>query len=79
MKIKNNLTLYHGSPTVIKDIAMASGTYFSDDLEVARSYGNYIYKIECDYKTKTMFIKAIFNEHYITIGHIPFYVFEILL
>ena len=36
--------LYHGSPIVIKDTGMKSGTYFTDDIDVAKQYGDVIYK-----------------------------------
>ena len=48
MKMK----LYHGSPIIIDDVAFCSETYFTDDIEVAKQYGNFIYEIDI-YKIKT--------------------------
>ena len=72
------MILYHGSPIIIKDVAMASCTFFSDDIDIARQYGKYIYSIEVDDKLLPMFCKDILNEHYITTGQIPFYMFDII-
>ena len=43
------MTLFHGSPIKIKDVAMAGGTLFSEDFEVACGYGRFVYKLEVEY------------------------------
>lgn len=73
------ITLYHGSPVRIKDIGMKSGTYFTDDLEVAKKYGNIVYQFITDENTINIFKKDCFNEHWISGNLIPFLYFDILL
>ena len=40
--------LYHGSPVRINDRYMASETYFTEDFEIAKLFGRFIYTIEMD-------------------------------
>lgn len=71
--------LYHGSPIIIEnDRDMASSTYFSEDIKVAKEYGQYVYKIKIDEKIKGLFYRDIFKEHWISGGHIPLYMFDII-
>jgi hypothetical protein len=71
--------LYHGSPIIIEnDRDMASSTYFTNDMEVAKDYGRYVYKIEINARIEGLFTKDILNEHWIIRGHIPLYLFEII-
>jgi len=73
------MKLYHGSPVEItNDRCMASGTYFSDDIEVAKSYGNIIYSIDCDDKLLSVFKKDILNEHWINGYSIPLNMFVLI-
>ena len=75
---KSGAILFHGSPIVIKDIGMKAGTYFTDDLQVAKSYGKLIYRFETNEETIKIFEKDCFNEHYISKRIIPFYMFEVI-
>ena len=34
--------LFHGSPIKINDRYMASETYFTEDIEIAKEYGNFV-------------------------------------
>ena len=72
------MTLFHGSPIKIKDIAMAGGTFFSEDFEVASGYGRFVYKLEVEDSFKGIFYRDSLNEHWISCTHIPFYRFEII-
>jgi hypothetical protein len=72
-----NCVLFHGSPIKIKDVAMASGTYFTEDIEIAKEYGRFVYSIQLDDKLRTLFSLDILGEHYISNRLIPFYMFEI--
>jgi hypothetical protein len=69
--------IYHGSPIEINDIYIATGTYFTDDINVAMDYGNYIYSIDFCEKIKSVMKLDCFKEHYINIRLIPIYLFEI--
>lgn len=62
-----DITLYHGTNKDITD-GLASGTYFSNDINVAKKYGNTIYTFTGDVRH---FYKDIFNEHYIASHFIP--------
>lgn len=70
--------LYHGSPTLINDDAMASETYFTDDIKVARSYGRYIYEIEVDSSCDQAFVLDSLEEHFISTCLLPMGLFRIL-
>lgn len=66
------VTLYHGTNVVILD-GLASGTYMTEDIEVAKEYacnkrGNRIYQFTGD---RRHFYKDIFDEHYIAAHFIP--------
>ena len=68
--------LFHGTNIKIED-NLASGTYFTDNLEIAieyakRKYGNRIYVFETNEETiSELFIRDIFKEHYISGCFIP--------
>jgi len=70
--------LYHGSPIVIKDTGLKSGTYFTDDIDVAKQYGEVIYKFVATEITIGLFVKDCFNEHWISCRLIPFSYLEII-
>lgn len=72
------MVLYHGSPNEINDQSMATGTYFTDNINIAYEYGQYIYSIEVTERLKNHFTKDILNEHWISRGHIPLYMFDVL-
>ena len=78
----NNATkgveLFHGSPIVIKDLGMKAGTYFTDDVNVAKQYGEVVYKFETTDENIGLFEKDCFDEHWISKRLIPFYMFDIL-
>lgn len=63
----NIITLFHGTNSNIKD-GLASGTFFTDDINIAIKYGNNIY---CFTGDKNIFCKDIFNEHYTCSMFIP--------
>jgi hypothetical protein len=69
--------LYHGSPIKINDRHIATGTYFTDDINVAMDYGDFIYSIDFCEKIKSVMKLDCFKEHYINIRLIPIYLFEI--
>lgn len=73
----NTTTLYHGSPTLINDRFMSSETYFTDDLEVAKWYGKFVYSVELTAEQMTIMQKDCFDEHYISTRLIPLYLFTI--
>ena len=72
------MTLFHGSQIKIKDVAMAGGTFFSEDFEVACGYGRFVYKLEVEDIFKGIFYIDSLKEHRIACTHIPFYRFEII-
>lgn len=73
------MNLYHGSPVKINnDRVIACGTYFTDDIEVAKNYGNIIYSIDCDDNLLKVFKKDALNEHWINGYAIPLHMFEII-
>jgi hypothetical protein len=78
INMKYPFNIYHGSPIEIRDTGMKSGTYFSDDIEVAENYGEIIYSFEINENNIGLFEKDIFNEHYISKRLIPFYMFKII-
>ena len=71
------MILYHGSPIIINDVAFCSETYFTDDIEVAKQYGNFIYEIDVDELHMGIFQKDFLYEHYISRCIIPMYKFKI--
>ena len=75
--MSKSLTIYHGSPKIINDVGFKSGSYFTDDIEVAKSYGNHIYILEVDNKHIQAFHRDIFGEHYISQGTIPIECFKL--
>ena len=74
----NKTKLYHGSPIKINDIAFCSETYFTEDLEIAQQYGQYVYEIELDEWEMKAFQKDSLNEHYISNCIIPMWKFNII-
>lgn len=75
---KSGTILFHGSPIIVKDIGMKAGTFFTDDLLVAKEYGEVIYRFETNEQTIKLFEKDCFGEHYISKRIIPFYMFTII-
>jgi hypothetical protein len=72
------VVLFHGSPEHIKDIGMKAGTYFTDDYNVAKQYGEIVYKFQTDNENIGLFEKDIFNEHWISKRLIPFNMFDVV-
>lgn len=70
--------IYHGSPIKINDRYMASETYFTEDIEIAKQYGKFVYSIELDDNLRTMFTLDCFGEHFISCRLIPIHLFKIL-
>ena len=71
--------LFHGSPVKINDMYMASETYFTEDIEIAKEYGNFVYSIEMDDKLRTIMQLDCFGEHYISTRLIPLHLFDVLV
>jgi hypothetical protein len=65
------VTLYHGSPVIIDDHSIAAGTFFTDDILVAKDYGCYVYRLMIQSNRKDVLQKCILNEHWVAHGHIP--------
>lgn len=72
-----DLVLYHGSPVKIDDRSMASGTWFTEDLSLAREYGEYVYRVELSGDQRSV-VSHSFEEHWVSHGHIPMDLFIIL-
>jgi len=56
---------------------MASETYFTEDIEIARMYGRYIYTIEMNDKLRTIMQLDCLGEHFVTNRLIPMYLFTV--
>jgi len=69
--------LFHGSPMKINDRYMASETYFTEDIEIAKEYGNFVYSIEMDDKLRTIMQLDCLGEHFINTRLIPMYLFNV--
>lgn len=65
-------SLYHGSPVVIEDIALAAGTWLTKDIEVAKCYGKFVYRIEVPPEHAGLIEGPNWEGHYVTRGQIPF-------
>jgi len=72
------MILFHGTKQVIDDRYFASETYFSEDVEVAKEYGNVIYKLKVEKDKINCFEKDCFNEHWISRCLIPMRYFEVV-
>lgn len=62
---------YHGSPIKIDDVALASGTWLTDDVELAREYGKFVYRVEVPEEHKSVIDGPNWERHFVTRGHIP--------
>lgn len=60
--------IFHGTNAKLLDDFLVSGTYFTEDLEIALKYGNTIYVI--DLEKYNVFSKN-YEGHYISHYHIP--------
>jgi hypothetical protein len=69
--------LFHGSPCLINDKYMASGTFFTPDATVAMQYGPVIYSIEVPDKALEMFCPDSLKEHLYTRCLIPLSYFDV--
>jgi len=74
----NTKFLYHGSPVEINDVAMAAGTYFTDDMKIAQEYGSVVYWITLKKKHEGLFVLDELGEHFISRAAIPFSEFNVL-
>jgi hypothetical protein len=52
-------------------------TYFTEDVEIAKEYGKFVYSIEMDDKLRTIMQLDCLNEHYISTRLIPMYLFNV--
>jgi len=79
LDISNDSTsiLFHGSPIKINDRYMASETYFTKDIEIAKGYGKFVYSIEMDDKLRTIMQLDCLGEHFISTRLIPMYLFNV--
>jgi hypothetical protein len=71
-----SVVLFHGSPVVIDDNSMASGTWFTEDIEIAKYYGEFVYRLELPSEKMGILSKS-FEGHYVSHGHIPMGYFDI--
>ena len=62
---------YHGSPVEIADVALASGTWLTADIELAREYGEFVYQVELPEEHRKIIDGPNWEGHFITRGHIP--------
>ena len=69
--------LFHGSPVKINDMYMASETYFTEDIEIAKEYGKFVYSIEMDDRLKSIMQLDFLGEHFISTRLIPMYLFNL--
>lgn len=69
--------LYHGSPIIINDRFLASETYFTEDIEIAKLFGRFIYAIEMDDKLRTIMQLDCLGEHFVSIRLIPIHLFTV--
>lgn len=72
------MTIYHGSPTIIDDFGIKSGTYFTEDIDIAVSYGRYVYKLCVSEEKEKAFSRDFFCEHWMNTGIIPIEEFEVI-
>jgi hypothetical protein len=72
------MILYHGTKNIINDRYFASETYFTEDIEVAKEYGDVIYKLSVKDDKINCFEKDCFNEHLVSRCLIPMHLFEIV-
>ena len=56
---------------------MASETYFTEDIDIAKEYGNFVYSIEMDDKLRTIMQLDCLGEHFINTRLIPMYLFNV--
>lgn len=69
--------LFHGSSIKIIDRYMASETYFTEDIEIAKEYGKFVYSIEMDDKLRTIMQLDCLGEHFISTRLIPLHLFNV--
>lgn len=67
------MKLYHGTPKKINDKYFASGTFFSEDINIARSYGDVIYELDIldRFVEGGLLVLDVLNEHYVSTRLIP--------
>lgn len=69
--------LFHGSPCLINDRYMASGTFFTPDATVAMQYGPILYSIEVPEAGLDLFVPDSLKEHLYTRCLIPLSFFDV--
>jgi hypothetical protein len=77
-QVNGSVVLFHGSPVVIDDNSMASGSWFTDDIEIAQDYGDVVYRLDLP-PDKMGIMSKSFEGHYVSHGHIPMGYFDILV
>ena len=75
-QVNGSVVLFHGSPVVIDDNSMASGSWFTDDIEIAQDYGDVVYRLDLP-PDKMGIMSKSFEGHYVSHGHIPMGYFDI--
>jgi hypothetical protein len=63
--------LFHGSPVEIKDVALAAGTWLTPSVELAREYGQFVYRVELPETHIGIADGPNWEGHFVTLGHIP--------
>ena len=76
---KKEITLYHGSPCVIDDFGLKSGTFFTDDILVARDYGKFVYRIILSGDELKILARDIMQEHWINRALIPMNIAQLVI
>ena len=71
------MVIFHGSPKIIKDRNIASGTFFTEDLDIAMDYGEYVYQWNVPKERDCCFTRDIIGEHWVARCAIPIELFEI--
>lgn len=65
------MTIYHGSPVrITADHVFASGTFWTEDVEIARHYGAVIYRLETTEAMDSVLTKN-WEGHYVQRRAIP--------
>lgn len=70
--------IYHGSEALINDLFMCSETYFTTSIEIAMSYGGFVYRTELNQKILDCLQLDCFKEHYISTCLLPLCIFDIV-
>lgn len=72
------LILFHGSPRMIDDVAIAAGTWLTPSIDLAREYGQYVYRVELSETHRNIVEGPNWEGHFVTRGHIPWQYVELV-